>query len=422
MPRPLILFVDDSRTIRYQIRKSFESEADYSVDLVEAEDGLAAIRWLYSRRSKLVPDLIILDRNMPYLTGDEVIRILKGDESWKQIPILILTTHGVIEEIVKGLSELNADEYLAKPFDPQELVARAKALIRIKLAENEARRLSEDLQEALKLQKQAQEKIEKFNKQITDSIEYASLIQQALIPENELFSHYFTDYFALWRPRDVVGGDIYLFEELKERDECLILVIDCTGHGVPGAFVTMLVKAIKEQIATEIQNSDLDISPAKLLAVFNRRMKRLLKQEDSKSVSNAGFDGGIIHYSRQKRTLTFAGAETALFVIQNGDVRRIKGDRHSIGYKKSEAGYVFKDHPVDISGETRVYLSTDGFIDQNGGEKGYPFGRKKFQQLLQLNHTKPFAEQQEILVNTIEDYRGGEEKNDDMTVIGLKIN
>ena len=422
MPKPLILFVDDSRTIRHQIRKAFDSESDTPFELAEAEDGWQAMRWLYSLRSQKVPDLIILDRNMPHLTGDEVIRILKSDETWKQIPILILTTHGEIEEIVKGLSELNADEYLGKPFSTQELVARAKALIRIKLAENEARRLSEELQEALKLQQLAQQKIEVFNKQIVDSIDYASLIQQALIPDKALFSNYFSDYFALWRPRDVVGGDIYLFEELNGNEECLVMVVDCTGHGVPGAFVTMLVKAIKEQIATEIHNSTRRISPGEILATFNRRVKRLLKQEGEQSVSNAGFDGGILHYNRHEQTVTYAGAETPLYVLQNNEIKRIKGDRHSIGYKKSDANYEFKDHTIDVSQETRIYIPTDGYLDQNGGKKGFPFGRKKFQKLLEANYTLPFKEQEQILIDAIDQFQGEEVRNDDMTVIGLKIN
>jgi serine phosphatase RsbU (regulator of sigma subunit) len=421
MSKPLILFVDDSRTIRFQIRKSFEQDDNSMFDLVESEDGLQAMRWLYSRPSEIVPDLIILDRNMPHLTGDDVIRILKSDKIWKQIPVLILTTHGEIDEIVKGLSDLQADEYLAKPFSPQELVARAKALIRIKLAENEARRLSEDLQKSLELQHQAQIKIEAFNKQITDSIEYASLIQKALIPEVEMFGKHFDDYFVIWSPRDVVGGDIYLFEEMENGD-CLLMVIDCTGHGVPGAFVTMLVKAIKEQLVTELKNSETQINPAEILSTFNRRMKRLLKQEDKNSDSNAGFDGGILYYKKEDQKVIFAGAETPLYLVQNGECKRIKGDRHSIGYKKSDANYEFTNHTIDVSGEIRMFLSTDGYLDQNGGEKGFPFGRKKFQKLLELNHEKPFIEQQEILLSTIEDYRGGSEKNDDMTVIGIRFN
>ncbi len=421
MPKPLILFVDDSKSIRYQIRKSFEQDTNSSFDLVEAEDGHQAIRWLYSRTSATIPDLILLDRNMPNLTGDEVIRILKNDDIWKQIPILILTTHGEIEEIVRGLSELRADEYLAKPFSPQELVARAKALIRIKQAESEARRLSQELQEALEIQKAAQKKIEKFNKQITDSIEYASLIQQTLIPDFVEFENFFDDYFTIWLPKDVVGGDIYLFEELKNRDECILMVIDCTGHGVPGAFVTMLVKAIKEQIAADFQNSDQKISPAGILTIFNRSMKRLLNQENSLSLSNAGFDGGILHYNKKTKIVTYAGAETPLYVIQDNEYKRIKGDRHSIGYKKSDTGYEFKDHTIDVSKETYIYLSTDGFIDQNGGEKSFPFGRKRFKKLLEENYKLPFIEQRKRFINTIESYRGEEEKNDDMTILGIKI-
>jgi len=134
--------------------------------------------------------------------------------------------------------------------------------------------------------------IETLLKNTRDSIEYASLIQSSLIPAKELFSKYFTDHFVIWRPKDIVGGDIYLLEELRNDDECLIMVIDCTGHGVPGAFVTMLVKAIERQVAAIISSQeDKDVSPAWILNYFNKTIKTLLKQEQSDSVSNAGFDG-----------------------------------------------------------------------------------------------------------------------------------
>ncbi|MCP4751425.1 MAG: response regulator [Proteobacteria bacterium] len=421
MQKPLVLIVDDSQTIRYQIGRSFEKDGEPLFELMEAEDGLKAIRWLSGRSAADLPDVIVLDRNMPNLTGDEFIKIAKGDELWKQIPILFLTTHGEIDEVVKGLSDLQADDYLPKPFDPEELLARVKALIRIKQAENEARKLSRELQASLELEQEAQRKIARLHKHVTDSIDTASLIQQALIPDDSAFDRFFTDYFTIWQPRDVVGGDIYLFEVLKNAEECLLMVIDCTGHGVPGAFVTMLVKAIAEQIMAGLAAHDTPVSPAAILGIFNGRMKHLLNQEDAQSKSNAGFDGGILHYRRNGKTATYAGAKIPLFSVRNGELEMIKGNRHSIGYKKSDPGYQFKDHIIDVSRDTRLYLTTDGYLDQNGGKKGFPFGRKKFQQLIEQNYHKSFADQKVAFLDGIQDYRGNEEKNDDMAMIGVHI-
>ncbi|MFK5893032.1 MAG: SpoIIE family protein phosphatase [Pseudomonadota bacterium] len=261
--------------------------------------------------------------------------------------------------------------------------------------------------------------IQEIHKHTQDSIEYAALIQGALIPNNKVFNKYFKDYFAIWHPKDIVGGDIYLVEDINE-DEVIIMVIDCTGHGVPGAFVTMLVKAVEQQIISNIHKDNI-ISPARILSTFNHSIKQLLQQEDVDSISNAGFDGGIIYYNKKEKIMRFAGANTPLFIIQNNEIQIIKGNRHSIGYKKSDARYEFSDHIIDVSNSTQIYLSTDGYLDQNGGDKGFPFGKKRFTKLIQKNANESFADQQELLLYELQNYQKAEQRNDDVTIIGLNI-
>ncbi len=263
--------------------------------------------------------------------------------------------------------------------------------------------------------------IETINKHTRESIEYASLIQGALIPNNEVLKNYFQDYFAIWQPKDIVGGDIYLFEELRE-DECLMMLIDCTGHGVPGAFVTMLVKAIESQIIAKINNDiNIDVSPAWILKYFNKTMKKLLQQENKDSISNAGFDGGIIYYNKKENILKFAGAETSLFYIEDTQIKTIKGNRHSVGYKKSDVNYEFKEHILSVKQGTQFYLTTDGYIDQNGGIKGFPFSKRRFTNLINEYAGKPMKNQREVLLARLAEYQGNEERNDDVTLVGFKI-
>ena len=264
--------------------------------------------------------------------------------------------------------------------------------------------------------------MESIHKHTQSSIEYAALIQHSIVPDNTIFNKYFEDFLAIWQPKDIVGGDIYLFEELRNDNECLLMVIDCTGHGVPGAFVTMLVKAIERQIAALVAlDSQKDVSPAWILEHFNKTMKRLLRQENSESISNAGFDGGILYYNKEKNIIKFAGAEISLFYVEDNIFKTIKGDRHSIGYKKSDANYQFTEHTINVKAGMQFYLTTDGYIDQNGGEKGFPFGKKRFKKILEENHKESLADQQELLLDALQDYQGEEERNDDMTVIGIKI-
>ena len=276
--------------------------------------------------------------------------------------------------------------------------------------------------EAEKKLETAKLEIESIHKHTQDSIEYASLIQGALIPEQTLLKKYFKDYFTIWEPKDVVGGDIYLFEELREKDECLLMVIDCTGHGVPGAFVTMLVKAIERQVISKIENDkSIDVSPAWILSYFNRTMKKLLKQEDENSISNAGFDGGIIYYNKKENIIKFAGAETPLFYIEDNELKTLKGNRHSIGYKKCDINYEYKEHTIEVKDEMKFYLTTDGYLDQNGGEKGFPFGKSKFKELIVENSSLKFENQKEILLSKMKDYMQDEERNDDTTVVGIEV-
>ena len=272
-------------------------------------------------------------------------------------------------------------------------------------------------------QKDIEAEIRNIHKHTKDSIEYAALIQGALIPDNNIFNKYFRDYFTIWEPKDIVGGDIYLFEELRNKDECLVMVIDCTGHGVPGAFVTMLVKAIERQVIAKINNDiNIDVSPAWILAYFNKTMKKLLKQESKESLSNAGFDGGVIYFNKKENILKFAGAETPLFYFdENGEFKTIKGSRHSIGYKKSDVNFVFKDHIIDIKDEMQFYLTTDGYLDQNGGEKSFPFGKKQFSRIIKENYGEPLENQKQILIKELHNYQRDEERNDDITLVGFTI-
>ncbi len=268
---------------------------------------------------------------------------------------------------------------------------------------------------------EAKLEVERLHKNTQDSIEYASLIQGALIPNSDTMRRHFDDYFVLWHPKDLVGGDIFLLEGLFDDKETLLMVIDCTGHGVPGAFVTMLVKAIERQLVSTIERTDEIVSPARLLSIFNRSIKHLLQQESSESISNAGFDGGIIHYDKKNNKLKFAGANTPLFVMKNGELNVIKGDRHSVGYKSSDSNFVFTDHEIIIDEQTSIYLSTDGYFDQNGGEKGFPFGKKRFKKLIEQYHNESMADQQEYFLDELYEYQGDENRNDDVTLVAFKV-
>jgi len=267
----------------------------------------------------------------------------------------------------------------------------------------------------------AKREIEEIHKHTKESIEYAALIQGAIVSKSEEIISCFKDNFVIWEPKDTVGGDIWLFNKLNE-DECLLMIIDCTGHGVPGAFVTMIVKAIEREIMIEIKNNNrFYISPAEIMSKFNKSMKILLKQENKNSLSNVGFDGGIIYYNKKSKILNFAGANTPLFYVKNGEINMIKGDRYSVGYKNCDMNYEYNETIIEIEEGMKFYCSTDGYFDQNGGEKGFSFGKRRFKRIIQENYNLPMSEIKKLFLNKLVDYQGNNERNDDITVIGFEV-
>jgi serine phosphatase RsbU (regulator of sigma subunit) len=282
------------------------------------------------------------------------------------------------------------------------------------------------IKERTKDLEEAKKEVEVIHKHTRDSIEYASLIQGALIPQTNSLAPFFKDYFATWTPKDTVGGDIWLFEQLRNKDECLLFFIDCTGHGVPGAFVTMIVKSIEREIISKLRKrNDLDISPAIIMGYFNKTMKTLLRQEDIDSLSNAGFDGGIIYYNRRTQILKFAGAETSLFYIMpDGEFKTIKGNRYSVGYKKCDSNYKYKETIMEVQEGMKFYCTTDGYLDQNGGEKGFPFGKKRFSNIIKENYKDSMADLQSLFMFEMMEWENkvkNNDRNDDMTIIGFEI-
>ena len=182
-----ILTIDDSRTVRHHVRQILEQDEEYLFTIHEAENGAEAVRFLCANEPKAWPDVILLDRNMPILSGDACIRVLKSDPQWQLIPVLFLTAQDDIQELVRGLSDLKADDYLPKPFDADELLARVKVLVRIKLAEDKSRRLNKNLAIALEEQKRAYAELR------TTKIELAET--QAMVTMTQIFEKFVPKQF-----------------------------------------------------------------------------------------------------------------------------------------------------------------------------------------------------------------------------------
>ncbi|GAK59365.1 serine phosphatase [Candidatus Vecturithrix granuli] len=255
--------------------------------------------------------------------------------------------------------------------------------------------------------------VEKANQKIMESLQYAKVIQHSLLPNQVQLKTYLPESFFLWMPRDVVSGDIFYTECLADR--VIIAIMDCTGHGVPGAFMTMIATSGLKRILQE----DGDQRPAEILKRLNGLVKTSLQQDTDYALSDDGLDAAICVITPKDRVLRFASARLPLFVAQDDDVRLIKGDRQSLGYKRSSLEFQFTEQAIKIEPDMAFYLATDGFIDQLGGKMNRRLGSGRFRKLVREYHQKPYDQQQILFLQAFQEYKGDRETQDDVTVVGF---
>ncbi len=260
------------------------------------------------------------------------------------------------------------------------------------------------------------QELREANERVMQSIDYAQRIQTSILPNiGEILEIPADNYFIIWKPRDLVGGDFYWCK--KEGSAYYIAVADCTGHGVPGALMTMTVNAILDRIMDHAG----DYTPAMVLKKLNRLLKETLNQDNPNTLSNDGVDIGLCLVKPGEKKLLYAGARISLIYCQDNGVAEVKGDRQSLGYKKSDPDYEFSNRELSLEGVTNFYLATDGIFDQNGQENEFGFGSKRFQNIVGENQHKTLATQEKLVLDLLEKYMGDQEQRDDITVLGFRI-
>lgn len=254
------------------------------------------------------------------------------------------------------------------------------------------------------------EVIEQHHLQITDSIAYASLIQNAALPDDAVFQEYFPDSFVFYRPKGVVSGDFYWVSEIGNKR--VLAVADCTGHGVPGALMSMLgISFLNELASKRISESN------RLLDQLRLRVKQTLKQGGT-AVKDS-MDVSLVVFDPENRQLQFSGAYNPLYILRDGKVIVIRGDRQPIGAHVVEQP--FSAHTFELLPGDAVYLFSDGYADQIGGPENRKFLTRNFRQLLAAVSSLPVAEQKSVLENQFNRWCGDEEQVDDVLVVGLSF-
>jgi PAS domain S-box-containing protein len=292
-----------------------------------------------------------------------------------------------------------------------------------------------DISERLRLEHEINEQqdiISAKNKDITDSINYARRIQTALLPTDEEIAKHLHDHFILYKPKDIVSGDFYWFSSVittKPEAEVqnrlvIIAAVDCTGHGVPGAFMSLVGSTLLNQTITDPTVNH----PADALNYLNRELRKTLRRRIDDSSIRDGMDMTLVAIDQYNKKLEFAGANNPVFIIRGPEVIELKGDKQPIGSDSDEAKKPFSNTCFDLQTGDCIYLFTDGFADQFGGPRGKKFKLKQFKECLLTMSSRPMKEQRIILDNTIEEWKAypgnngeGYEQVDDIMVIGLRV-
>lgn len=260
--------------------------------------------------------------------------------------------------------------------------------------------------------KESERRAAAANQLILQSLHYASRIQSAVLPARRELEEIAADHFLIWEPRDIVGGDFFWFQPVG--DGHAIMVGDCTGHGVPGAFMTLIAWGLLDRMLRDAPGG-----PSAVLSGLHQGVQSLLGQDEQHGETDDGLEAGICFIDLRKRQITFAGARFSLWRSNSKGVIEIKGDRQGLGYRRYQSETRFNNTTFEYESGDAFYLTTDGLIEQIGGPRGRAFGKQRFRDLLHKLRDAPMNEQEQTLRDAFQKFQGDQRRRDDLTVLGF---
>ena len=417
-------------------------------------------------------DLLLLDIQLPDANGVDILRKLKTDPIYADLPVFMITADDK-DATLETCLLIGACDYLVKPFEELKLIARIRAALErsgrfkqlaadIVNFKNETKTVSEknhayeerihnlemlhdelssttqhlaaatwrerkqkdqlnstlsELSTALDELSKSRAQVEQSRKRIVDSINYAKKIQSAFLPDSERIKDFFSAAFVVYEPKDIVSGDFYWCEKVGTKK--LIGAFDCTGHGVPGAFMSM----IGMSLLNEIVGLRKILSPDKILSELHDRIFELLKQH--RTDNKDGMDATLCCIDTEERVVHFCGATNPVIYFKDNTCHVLKGTRLSVGGRRFKNETSFELHELSLDDVQEIYLFSDGLQDQFGGIDSRKLGIRKITELLSRIHTKPMDEQEHYLRSFLQEWMlGGEsiqKQIDDILFIGLRL-
>lgn len=439
-----ILVVDDEPDLEKLISQVFRPNIrEGSMEFYFAENGAVALEKLLADREI---NIMLTDINMPVMDG--LTLLSKTKENNLFLKALVISAYGDMQNVRKAMNS-GAFDFIVKPFDFTDLKATInKAVSEIEILKQgfEAKtnlekaliEKAEAQQQALEnlqakeelilyqnemLEKQVDERtaevlhqkelIEIKNKEILDSITYAKRIQEAILPSEKVIKSLLHESFVLYMPKDIVAGDFYWIE--TTGDKILIAAADCTGHGVSGALMSMLGVSLLNQIVNEKGATQ----PAEILNQLHNAVIASLKQ--SQNDTHDGMDIALCSFDFKNNEVTFAGANRPLWILRNKERIVIAPDKMPIGGLQIENRQSYSNNTIPLHKNDFVYLFTDGYADQFGGENNKKLMSKNFNEMLLSIDEKAMSEQKTFLKDYFEKWKGKNEQVDDVLVVGIKV-
>jgi len=397
-----ILLLEDNYLDAELLMKTLtKADMKYDLHLVESKDHFINELDVFN------PDVIVSDFSLPSLNSLEALDIARKKNS--DIPF-ILVTGSVSEEFAVDCIRAGVDDYILKTS-----LVRLPSSIKNIFSRAVAKREKETILSMHQELKIAYNEIEENNKSMMDSINYAKLIQEAMLPEKAVLTNYFPNSLIIYRPKDIVSGDFYWFVEREKK--LFIAVADCTGHGVPGSLMSM----IGYSLLNEIVNVKKIREPAEILNKLNRGIRRTLKQDKTGNQRCDGMDIALCAIDRDKQVIEFAGANRHLIFFRDKELEMTKGNKFGIGGLHDESAIRFTNHTISYDEGDIIYLCTDGYADQFGGTKGKRMMTRNMIKILEKSLSFGVGEQEQLLNHWLDKWQGNYEQTDDILLIGIQL-
>ncbi len=388
MDKKIILCVDDEPIILNSLKQELSQHFADSmiIEVAESgEEGLEIIDFFKEKGKEIV--VIISDYIMPQMRGDEF--LIETHRVLPNCMKILLTGQASLEGVTNAVNRTNLYRYISKPWSTKDLMMTVESAI-------------ENYEKDKTLKSQ--------NRQIQSSIRYAERIQSAVLPSSSYLKELLPNHFVFYKPKDVVSGDFYWCRD--DDNKIVIAVADCTGHGVPGAFMSL----IGHQLLNRAVIDKKIYSPEKILENVNRAIRAVWNGE--RASIHEGMEIAICVVDKEKNKISFAGAKRPICIIQNDELYYIKGDRMGIDGKENA---IYTKHEFEIYPNTQIYLYSDGYQDQFGGKENRRFMSKKLREVFQRIESKTSQEQLEELSSEFESWKRNYDQIDDVLVLGIKL-